>query len=153
MPVRYSIDPTLNLMYFLVYGRVSAQDLAEIERRLATDPLRRPEMLSIADMLYVQELSFEVTDIRRWVEHLGQLTKSGSESDEAGLMIAILWESSFAETFSQMLMLMALDFTIGVKSFTLLEEALTWMKLTEAQERILAIRSQLLQEAAPNHKR
>ncbi len=140
MPVTYKIDPNLNLIYYAGFGLCSGGEFLSAERDAFNNPLRTPEMKIIIDIRFA-ELDLDLGDVRALIKLNRQLANEGRNLEKT----AIFSKSSIFTTLGDAVRLMADDIPLKMGIFHNPNDALKWLDLPDAMERVSKIGESLLQ--------
>ena len=137
MPVFYTIDPTLNLLFYAALGDCTGAQFIQAARQSTQDPLRRPNMLIIFDLVSTTDLDFDVSTLRLGVTYLHQWHDLGNSAEKT----AIISKSNFASNLLSSFELITSGLASNWKIVPDLSSALSWLDLTASTPQVLQIQA------------
>ena len=141
MPVFYTIDPTLNLLFYAALGDCTGTQFIEAARQSTQDPLRHPNMLIIFDLVSMTDLDFDVSTLREGVTYIREWRGSGNSAEKT----AIISKSNSASNLLSSFELMTSGLANNWKVFLDLPSALSWLDLTASTPQVLQIQAAFTQ--------
>lgn len=140
----YRIEPSLSLLYCVVFGSVEMRDILHNIESIWQDPLRKPGMKLIFDGALAATLSFERIDIQGQIEHNAWMMAQGNALEPT----AIIVREGFDLTLSRIVELqVTMAVPIQMNAFLTLREAVDWLELGDAHAEIVAIQRDLYLQA------
>ncbi len=122
MPITYSIDPKLGVIFTTAWDVLTVEELFEHKRKLAADPDFKPGMVELSDVRQITELDVTPEGIGRFV---AQDTISAEKLRDYKLAIIVSQEVVFG--MARMYEMMTEQNVSNVAVFRDLEEAKTWL--------------------------
>lgn len=138
--VRYTIDPSLSLLFYVMAGSVELSDFFEYEQVAWRDPLRRPGMKIIVDFTLASALSYELPDIQRMIDLNENVLAQGFPLERTATIGRKAYDVTAGQIVGERARL-AVPIEMGV--FLTLHEAVEWLELGHAYEQIAAIQEKL----------
>lgn len=136
----YHIEPSLSLLYCVVFGNTEMRDVLHNVELIWQDPLRRPGMKIIFDGSLATSLNLERADIQTQIDHNVWMMAQGNALEPT----ALIGREGFDLTMSRVLDLQVTrSVPIQMNAFLTLREAVAWLGLGDAYEQILAIQRAL----------
>lgn len=132
MPIRYYIHPELNLVIYICRGEIRGVDLFQAADIAYRDPLRKPGLVAIYDMLYAVE-NIDLDEIRVGTQRLERATDPGLG---VGLRVLITRSQGIHLCVESMKLLPA-NAQIQIDACDTLEDAIAHLGLTDRQEEII----------------
>lgn len=140
----HKIEPSLGLVYGLIFDHFRPQDILLINEVMWQDPLRRPGMRIIIDISLVTEMEYDSTTMQDQIEMNRQFMAQGHELERTALIV----RNDFDITFSKIIETRAkVDVPVVMKAFMTLPEAVDWLGLSEAYNQVAAIQQELQHKA------
>ena len=141
MSVLYTINPTFNLLFYAALGNCKGAQFIQAARQSTQDPLRRPNMLIIFDLVSMIDLDFDVTTLRQGATYLREWHGLGNSAERT----AIISKSSFASNLLSSFELITFGLATNWKVFSDLPSALSWLDLTTSTAQVLQIKAAFTQ--------
>ncbi len=142
MPVRYYIEPELNILVYVGTGLCTGQELLKAERLASQDESRRLEMKILLDVRHA-EVDVDLNDIHDLIELNANRIKQGINPEPT----ALLTRTSKLDNFVEIIKLLAGDFPLKMGIFHNLNDALRWLELSKNVAEV----NQLIEKAHEKH--
>jgi hypothetical protein len=139
MPVFYTIDPTLNLLFYAALGICTGDQFIQAARQSTQDPLRHPNMNIVFDLVAMTELDFDVSTLRQGVTYLREWHGLGNSAEKTAIISK--GNSAANSTLLSSFELMTSGFASNWKIFRDLPSALSWLDLTASTPQVLQIQA------------
>jgi hypothetical protein len=137
MSVFYTIDPTLNLLYYAALGDCTGAQFIQAARLSTQDPLRQPGMLIIFDNLSLTDLYFDANTLLQGMVYINEWRAQGYPAEKT----AILSKSKFTSDLLANFELMTERFADNWHVFPQLLPAIHWLGLDVSAPQILKIQA------------
>jgi hypothetical protein len=139
MPVFYTIDPALNLVYYTATGECTGTAFIRSAYLSARDPDRSPNQGLLFDLLGMTDVEFDETTLQEGVLFLRYWQKRGYKNEKTAIVTLNAFASGLMTAFEFMAIGMALSWRI----FPSLPPAIDWLGLTDSAPRVLEIQKNL----------
>ena len=137
MPVFYTIEPTLNLLFYAALGDCTGDHFIQAVHQSTQDPLRHPNMNIIFDLVSMTDLDFDISTLRQGVTYIREWRGSGNSAEKT----AIISKSNTASNLLSSFELMTSGLANNWKIFPNLPSALSWLDLTASTPQVLQIQA------------
>lgn len=139
MPITHVADSDLGLLYIFLSGKVAMSEMVGYEKVMIDDPLRRPGMKIIADLLYA-DMDVDLDSLKKIVARHRSLHESGWKMEQT----AILTNNRMLELLGDAYELMSVGVPVHFKVFSELGSAISWLGLSDSYGRIEVVRQRLV---------
>ncbi len=133
MPVRYFINPDLNILLYIYEGITNISKFYEIGDLADADERRAWPMLNIHYFSPEAELDFEAKDMFKAIDYFTDTNKKGLDPG----LSAVITQSKGIHMSVKSVKMFPSKSPIKMDAFYSLEEAITSLGLTEKREEIL----------------
>ena len=124
MPISYSIDRDLGVVFTTSTGRLTDDDILENKRKLTADPEYSSQLVELSDVRSVTELAVTPEGVARMV------SKDAEDADKLdGYKLAIVVSKEVAFGLGRMYETMTQENMPGVGIFRDMNEAREWLGL------------------------
>lgn len=124
MPISYSIDKNLGVVFTTATGRLTEEELLEDKRRLTSDPNFSPEFVELSDIRAVSDLAITPEGIARMV------MQDEDDADKlSAYKLAIVVSKEVAFGLARMYESMTQANVPNVRIFREINEARDWLGL------------------------
>lgn len=144
MATIYTIDPSLNFIYYAGFGPCTSSEFLQLERQAFNDPLRVRNMKIILDLRYT-ELDVNLDDLRTLADLNRQLVQNGYDPEKT----AVISINTFMNTLENIYKLFTEDLPVQIRVFNQLKDALRWLELSAAEKQIEQISKSYFQSKQP----
>ena len=128
MPILYTIDPALNLLYYAAIGDCTGAQFIQAARQSSLDPLRGQDMLIIFDLLSMTDLDWGVSTLIQGTSYLKEWHAQGHAAEKT----AVISRSKFASGLLIDFIRMASGLAPFQRVFPRLQSALLWLGLVDS---------------------
>ncbi len=124
MPISYSIDKNLGVVFTTATGRLTEEELLEDKRRLTSDPEFSPELVELSDIRAVTDLAITPEGVARMV------MQDADDADKLSTYkLAIVVSEEVAFGLGRMYESMTHENMPNVRIFRDMDEARGWLGL------------------------
>jgi hypothetical protein len=134
MPARYIINQDLNMALYICEGRLRGSELLDTALEVISDPRRKMGMVSIIDMIGVQE-EFDIEDLRQVVKIVHDMSHGWTTQPTR---IAVLTYSKGVSLLAEAVMSMSVG-RMDIRSFGGICDAAKWLGLDNLKNEALRI--------------
>lgn len=142
MPIRYYINPELNLILFIGEGLVTGSDYFKTAEIAFQDKLRKWGMVTIVDLLSC-ETDFELQDMRFAIEFTNNLSRKMLEPEQ----VIALTSSKAIRLITDSLKLMPSKVPIKLDLFSTIEELIVFLNISDRKQEFMIFYDQCKNES------
>jgi hypothetical protein len=146
--VVFTIEPALNLIYYLAFGSVEGRDLLAAEQAAWHDPRRKPGMNILVDVVLVTALSYELEDHKNLLALNQKLAAEGLPLERTAFLGRHDFDLTMGDAIS---MTMEHAVPVNMAVFLHLREAVNWLGLCDDYPRVAEIQRTLQLAVGDRH--
>lgn len=133
MPIRYCINPELNMILYIGEGVVTAAEYFKTANTASQDLRRRWGMVTVVDMLSAEE-DFDLQDIRRAID----LGKGYLEQGLKLESVIVLSYSTGIRLVADAVKMMSVDVQLDFEVFTSIEEMIGALGYSDCKQEVVS---------------
>jgi hypothetical protein len=130
MPIRYDINPELNLVIYVCKGEITAVDLFHTSDVVLSDPRRKPGLTAIYDMFFAVE-NIQLEDMDQAIRRL----ERAAEPDSGVGPRVLLTRSDGIHLLVKTMKLLPSNPPIQIEAFHTIEEAIVALGLMNVHDK------------------
>jgi len=129
MPIRYYINPELNIVLYIAEGVVTGTEYFKAAETASNDKLRRWGMVTIIDILFA-EADFDLKDLQFVIEFSNKVSQKGLEPEQ----VIALTQSQGIRLIANTLQLMSGQAPINFNVFSNLDEIISFLGYADRRQ-------------------
>ncbi len=133
MPVRYFINPELNIILFIGEGLLTGSEYFKAAETASHEKLRKWGMVTIVDVLTI-ETDFEVQDMKYAIEFANKLPQQGLEPEP----IVVLTNSKGIQIIADTIKLLPSKVAIKFDVFNTIDDAISFLGFSEKKQEFIS---------------